>query len=176
MEITQSKLADIDQILSLYDAATALQASKNMTQWPTIDRNLVKQELSEGRQWKMVHQGQIVCVWVVAFEDPQIWGERSNQPSVFIHRIANHPQFRGRGFVGNIVEWAKHLYSGGPIQFIRLDTVGHNEGLIQVYTSHGFTLLDPVELEDTTGLPSHYNDGKVYLFEIELEGSSEPDA
>lgn len=176
MEITQSKLADIDQILSLYDAATALQASKNMTQWPKIDRNLVILELSEGRQWKMVHQGQIVCVWVVAFEDPQIWGERSNQPSVFIHRIANHPQFRGRGFVGNIVDWAKDLYSDGPIQFIRLDTVGHNEGLIQVYTSHGFTLLDPVELEDTTGLPSHYNDGKVYLFEIELENSSHPNA
>jgi GNAT superfamily N-acetyltransferase len=94
---------------------------------------------------------------------------------VIIHRIAYHPEFRGRGFVGKIVDWAKSLYSGGSIQFIRLDTVGYNEGLIQVYTSHGFTLLDPVELEDTTGLPSHYNDGKVYLFEIELDRLSEPD-
>ena len=176
MEITQSSSDDIGQILSLYDAATALQASKNMTQWPKIDQSIIEGEISEGRQWKMVHQGQIVCVWVVAFEDPQIWGERSNQPSVFIHRIANHPQFRGRGLVGDIVDWAKGLYSGGSIQFIRLDTVGHNEGMIKVYTSHGFTLLDPVELEDTTGLPSHYNDGKVYLFEIELDGSSELDA
>ena len=175
MEITQSSSDDIGQILSLYDAATALQASKNMTQWPKIDRGIIEGEISEGRQWKMVHQGQIVCVWVVAFEDPQIWGERSNQPSVFINRIANHPEFRGRGFVGKIVDWAKSLYSGGSIQFIRLDTVGYNEGLIQVYTSHGFTLLDPVELEDTTGLPSHYNDGKVYLFEIELGRLSEPD-
>jgi GNAT superfamily N-acetyltransferase len=175
MEITQSSSDDIGQILSLYDAATALQASKNMTQWPKIDRSIIEGEISEGRQWKMVHLGQIVCVWVVAFEDPQIWGERSNQPSVFIHRIANHPEFRGRGFVGKIVDWAKSFYSGGSIQFIRLDTVGYNEGLIQVYTSHGFTLLDPVELEDTTGLPSHYDDGKVYLFEIELNRLSEPD-
>jgi len=74
MEITQSSSGDIGQILSLYDAATALQASKNMTQWPKIDQSIIEGEISEGRQWKMVHQGQIVCVWVVAFEDPQIWG------------------------------------------------------------------------------------------------------
>ena len=168
MEINQSLHDDIDSILELYDEATALQSSKGMTQWPKIDRSLIESEIEEKRQWKMVHHGKIVCVWVIAFEDPQIWGEKSLQPSVFIHRIANHPLHRGQGFVGKIVDWAKDRYSGGIIRFIRLDTVGYNEGLIRVYTSHGFTLLEPIKLEDTTGLPSHYNDGEVYLFEIEL--------
>ncbi len=169
MEITQSCHLDINSILQLYDEATALQASKGMSQWPKINRSLVESEIAEKRQWKMVLQGQIVCVWVVAFEDPQIWGERSLEPSVFIHRIANHPLYRGQGFVGKIVDWAKDCYSGGDIRFIRLDTVGYNEGLIRVYTNHGFTLLEPIELEDTTGLPSHYSDAEVYLFEMELE-------
>ena len=156
MEIVQSLPEDIPTILSLYDAATALQAEKAMSQWPKIDRRLVEEEIAEKRQWKMVEGNQIVCVWVVTFEDPKIWGERSHQPSVFIHRIANHPKFRGRGFVGMIVGWAKARYASGPIEFLRLDTVGYNEALIRVYTSHGFKLLEPVELEDTTGLPAHY--------------------
>ena len=169
MEIVQSLPEDIPTILSLYDAATALQAEKAMSQWPKIDRQLVEEEIAEKRQWKMVEDNQIVCVWVVTFEDPKIWGKRSDQPSVFIHRIANHPKFRGRGFVGMIVDWAKARYASGPIQFLRLDTVGYNEALIRVYTSHGFKLLEPVELEDTTGLPAHYKEDKVYLFEMALE-------
>ena len=68
-----------------------------------------------------------------------------------------------------IVDWAKARYARGPIQFLRLDTVGYNEALIRVYTSHGFTLLEPVELEDTTGLPAHYKEDKVYLFEMALK-------
>ena len=169
MEIAQSLPEDIPKILALYDAATALQAEKAVSQWPKIDRRLVEKEINERRQWKIVEGHQIVCVWVVTFEDPKIWGERSDQPSVFIRRIANHPQFRGRGLVGVIVDWAKDRYSRGPIQFLRLDTVGYNEALIRVYTSHGFKVLDPVELEDTTGLPAHYKEDKVYLFEMALE-------
>ena len=173
MEIAQSLPEDIPNILALYDAATALQAEKAMSQWPKIDRRLVEEEIAERRQWKMVEGNQIVCVWVVTFEDPKIWGERSDQPSVFIHRIANHPQFRGRGLVGVIVDWAKDRYSRGPIQFLRLDTVGYNQALIRVYTSHGFKVLDPVELEDTTGLPAHYKEDKVYLFEMALDSRAE---
>ena len=169
MEITQSSNEDVEAILALYDEATALQASKGMTQWPKIDRSLIETEVDEGRQWKMMEQGQIVCVWVVAFEDPQIWGERKDEPSLFIHRIANHPLHRGQGFVGKIVHWAKALCSMEHIRFIRLDTVGYNEGLIRMYTGHGFTALEPIVLDDPSSLPSHYHDGEVYLFEIDLQ-------
>ncbi|RJU79985.1 MAG: GNAT family N-acetyltransferase [Candidatus Poseidoniales archaeon] len=168
MHILQSTHEDIEAILALYDEATALQASKGMTQWPKIDRSLVEMEVDEGRQWKMMEQGQIVCVWVVAFEDPQIWGERKDEPSLFIHRIANHPLHRGRGLVGELVGWAKSYCLQQNLRFIRLDTVGFNEALIRVYTSHGFTALEPILLDDATGLPSHYHDGEVYLFEIRL--------
>jgi GNAT superfamily N-acetyltransferase len=169
LHILQSTHDDIDTILALYDEATALQASKGMTQWPKIERSLIQMEVDEGRQWKMMDQGQIVCVWVVAFEDPQIWGERKDEPSLFIHRIANHPLQRGRGLVGELVNWAESYCSQQNLRFIRLDTVGFNEALIRVYTRHGFSVLEPIVLEDSTGLPSHYHDGVVYLFEIRLD-------
>lgn len=40
IEISQSCQEDIEAILALYDEATALQASKGMTQWPKIDRTV----------------------------------------------------------------------------------------------------------------------------------------
>lgn len=169
MEITQSCQEDIEAILALYDEATALQASKGMTQWPKIDRTLVESEVAQKRQWKMTVGDEIVCVWVVAYSDPQIWGERDVQPSLFIHRIANHPLHRGQGFVGKIVLWAKEHCGENSLRFVRLDTVGYNEALIALYTRHGFTLLEPVTIEDPTGLPSHYHEDEVYLFEIDLQ-------
>ena len=45
MEILQSELGDLEAILSLYDAATALQQSKGTVQWPKISPELVEAEI-----------------------------------------------------------------------------------------------------------------------------------
>lgn len=166
MEILQSELCDLEAILSLYDAATALQQSKDTVQWPKIGAELVEAEIREGRQWKLLIDGEIACVWVVAYDDELIWGP--TEPSLFIHRIANHPNQRGNSLVGVVVEWAKNQCLESNLRFIRLDTVGYNPRLIRLYTSYGFTSLEPVTIADPSNLPAHYAQDAAYLFEIDL--------
>jgi hypothetical protein len=72
MEILQSELADLGAILALYDAATELQRSKGTVQWPKISTELVESEIREGRQWKLLIEGELACVWVVAYDDELI--------------------------------------------------------------------------------------------------------
>ena len=62
------------------------------------------------------------------------------------------------------VDMACHM----KLDFIRLDTVGQNPGLLKHYTDHGFTFLGTYELPSTEGLPGHYNDAPVMLFEREV--------
>ncbi|MHB8929251.1 MAG: hypothetical protein ACYC5R_01500 [Melioribacteraceae bacterium] len=52
----------------------------------------------------MLINGGIACVWAMTFNDPQIWEERNKDPSVYLHRIATNPNFRGQNLVGEIVK------------------------------------------------------------------------
>jgi len=75
--IGPSTLDDFPAIQQRYAEATALQARKGMTQWPVIEEETILTELGEERQWKLLIEGEMACVWVVAYEDPMIWGERA---------------------------------------------------------------------------------------------------
>lgn len=166
MQIVNCTLNDIDEIFSFYSNASALQKSLNKAVWPVFSRDMVETELLENRQFKLLIDGRTACIWAITFDDPEIWGEKNNDPSVYIHRIATHPDFRGRDLVKEIVNWAINFAKANQKHFIRLDTIGGNEKLIQHYQSCGFDYLGLTKIEDSVNLPSHYHNATVSLFEI----------
>ena len=169
MSITNSSIADIDEIFRLYSIATNYQIDKfpgNV--WPQFDRTLIETEIKEQRQFKLLINDTIACVWAITFSDPQIWEEKDTDPAIYIHRIATNPDFRGQQFVIKIVAWAKAYARSQQKQFIRLDTCGHNEGLIAHYQKCGFAFLGISKIKSAEGLPSHYNNADVCYFEIKL--------
>ena len=169
MTIENCTAADIDEIFRLYAIASAYQRSKKtVVVWPTFERLLVETEIAENRQWKLLIDGQIACVWATTFSDEQIWEERNADAAVYIHRIATNPAFRGNHFVTSIVQWAKAHAREHHKDFVRLDTLGHNVKLIAYYTSAGFHFLGMFDLKDTKGLPDHYHNVPACLFEIKL--------
>ena len=169
MTIENSIEADLPEIFRLYREAATHQAQVKATVvWPTFERQLVETEVAENRQWKMVINGQIACVWVITFEDAQIWEERNADSAIYIHRIATNPAFRGQSFVVKIVGWAKVYAKGLGKEYVRLDTIGNNTRLIEHYTSAGFDFLGLFDMKNTAGLPEHYQQGPAALFEIKL--------
>jgi ribosomal protein S18 acetylase RimI-like enzyme len=168
MEIKNCKEEDINEIFSLYRIATDFQKTRFTSHWPEFERNLVETEIAENRQWKIVIDSKIACVWATTFNDPQIWEDRNNDPAIYIHRIATSHEFRGLNLVGQIVEWAEQHALDHNKKFIRMDTVGDNPGLIGYYSKCGFDFLGLLKLKDTEGLPTHYENATVSLFQIKL--------
>lgn len=169
MIIENSTPEDVDTILDLYDKATRHQVEvKGTVAWPVFERSLVEKEISEGRQYKIVENNDVACIWAVTFSDKEIWEEEDNDISVYIHRIATNPKFRGNGYVAKIVDWAKQFAEENQKKFIRMDTVGENKRLIVHYTANGFDFLGMKKLKDTSALPEHYSKDDVCLFEIKL--------
>lgn len=169
MKIHNSTSEDITEIFRLYGLATEYQKTifpENT--WPTFKRKLVETEIQEKRQFKMVIADQIACVWAITFNDPQIWEERDKDPSIYIHRIATNPDFRGRQFVTEIVKWARGYAKAHQKEFIRLDTCGNNKKLIKHYTNCSFDFLGIVRLKSADKLHDHYKNADVCLFEINL--------
>ena len=85
-----------------------------------------------------------------------------------MHRIATNADYRGHNFVRIVAKWAKSYANENNKKYIRLDTVGNNEGLIKHYKTCGFDFLGLLQLKNTIGLPAHYENATVSLFQISL--------
>jgi predicted GNAT family N-acyltransferase len=169
MNVSNSNLEDINEILRLYDLATEFQKIKfPNNQWPKFEKNLIINEVNENRQFKIVINSKIACVWAITFNDDQIWENSKNDAALYIHRIATNPEFRGNNFVKTIVNWSLKFAHKKKKHFIRMDTCGRNEYLINHYKKCGFTYLGLKKLKDTSKLPSHYHNAEVCFFEIKL--------
>jgi ribosomal protein S18 acetylase RimI-like enzyme len=169
IQIENCTATDIPEIFRLYGIASAYQKSKQtVVVWPQFDRQLIETEVAESRQWKLMIDEQIACVWATTFTDEQIWEERNADAAVYIHRIATNPDFRGNNFVSIIVKWAKQYTEIHGKDFVRLDTLGNNTKLIEYYTKAGFQFLGMFDLKNTEGLPAHYHNVPACLFEIKL--------
>lgn len=137
--------------------------------WLPFDRQMVQTEILENRQWKIMVDAQVACVFVTAYTDPAIWGGKDSVPSVYIHRIVTNPQFRGRNFVGAIVEWAKGHGKAMGKQLVRLDTWAENLKLKELYLRNGFKFLGNAAPAEPTALPSHYSGIVLGFYELEID-------
>src|SRR5258706_4770397 len=139
MKIENCVTKDITEIFRLYKIASEYQKSKQtVVVWPEFKKQLVETEIVENRQWKLIIDEEIACVWATAFSDEQIWEERNADAAIYIHRIATNPNFRGKNFISLIVEWAREYTKNKGKDFVRLDTLGNNTKLIEHYTNAGF--------------------------------------
>jgi RimJ/RimL family protein N-acetyltransferase len=168
MIILNSKIEDINKIFKLYKIATNFQKTKSAVPWPNFDRELIRKEIHENRQWKIIIDGEIACIWAITESDIQIWQERNKEPAIYIHRISTNPNFRGRNLVCEIVKWSKNYAIHKNKKFVRMDTVGENIGLINYYKKCGFDFLGLSILKDTSELPTHYNNATVSLFQMSV--------
>jgi len=169
LEIKNSTLTDMTTILRLYDAASDLQMQKKVVVWPKFERSLVEREIQEKRQWKIMIDNEIACNWSITFEDKEIWEDKDDNNSIYIHRLAANPAFRGYRFIDVIVPWAKAYALSKGRRYVRLDTLGNNTRLIEYYTSAGFDFRGIFKITNTENLPDHYKrEPDCCYFEIEI--------
>ncbi|MDR2146750.1 MAG: hypothetical protein LBE91_09870, partial [Tannerella sp.] len=63
MIIENSETQDIPEILRLYETAREFQKVKGAVLWPEFEQELIEMEIAENRQWKILINNQIACVW-----------------------------------------------------------------------------------------------------------------
>ena len=168
-QIVNSSIEDIDTIFKLYDAAIEHQKKVFHKHWQGFERELIQKEIEEKRQWKIISDKEIACIFAVTYNDVAIWKERDDDPSIYIHRIVTNPKFRGQAFVREIVDWAKIFCKANGKKFLRMDTWADNPKLIEYYTGCGFNYVGESRPENLEGLPKHYSGNPLALFEIEIE-------
>jgi ribosomal protein S18 acetylase RimI-like enzyme len=169
MEILNAVVDDSQTIFDLYDKAIEFQKTVFDKTWLGFSPELVATEITEKRLWKIVENGDaIACIFSVAYADPIIWGLQSHESAMYIHRIVTNPEFRGRAYVRAITSWAiEHARENG-LRFVRMDTWGDNQKLIDYYRDCGFRFLGLTTPAESPTMPAHYRGIELSLFEIDL--------
>ena len=169
MIIANSTLEDIPEIFRLYNLATQYQRDKFPdNEWPEFDPEFIKTEVLENRQFKIEIEGTIACIWAITYNDAEIWEEKENDDAIYLHRIATNPNFRGNNFVQIIADWSRDFAKNEGKKYVRMDTCGQNDVLINHYKNCGFEFLGMHKLKDSSNLQEHYKNADVCFFEIEL--------
>lgn len=168
MKIIKSSKENIEAIFKIYEEATSYQKTVAKKTWRGFERTLIEKEIEENRHFVIKEEDEIASTFVITFNDEIIWKEASLQPSVYIHRIATNPNFRGKGYVKKIVEWTINYAKENDKLYVRLDTHSGNERINEYYVSCGFTYKGISEIEWTSDLPEHYKEGSFSLFEIKI--------
>ncbi|GGI28359.1 GNAT family N-acetyltransferase [Pedobacter mendelii] len=167
IQVLNSQHSDLDTIFQFYDMAVEHQKKVFNKHWQGFNKELIETEITDSRQYKILVDDEVACIFAITFDDKLIWGNR-DKDSIYIHRIVTHPEFRGYSFVKEIIKWAKVFAAKNGIKFIRMDTWADNDKLLEYYTSCGFDYVGVVTMEQTEGLPKHYEGISLSLFEIKV--------
>jgi ribosomal protein S18 acetylase RimI-like enzyme len=168
MEIKNCELSDVDAIIALYQAAIEYQKTKKCAVWPLFDIEDIKLAIAEKRQFKIIIENKMACIFTYTFDDAAIWGSSDCNDAIYIHKIATHPNCKGQNLVEKIIIFSKQQAIDKQKMFLRMDTVGENTGLISYYTKCGFTFLGLRKLTLFSDLPEHYHNATVSLFEMKI--------
>lgn len=160
---------DMPHMFRLYDIAREYQKERSNRHWQSFDPLLIQEEIAEQRQWKILEDGAIACVFMTAYQDPHIWGEKNRDPAVYIHRIVTDPAYHGNNYTLKIVDWAKEHARASGKKYLRMDTWGDNQKLTDYYIKCGFNFLGVITPVNTDQLPKHYSCISLSLLEIEID-------
>lgn len=168
IEIKQSEPADLATIFQFYEYAVAHQKKVSNMYWKGFEEAVIVKEIEEDRQYQLWVDGTVACVFMVSFKDVQIWEDRGNDPAIYIHRIATHPDYREMAFVKYITAWAIRYAQQNSLNFVRLDTWADNKKLNEYYPKFGFQPAGNKLIGSDSGLPKHYEGIRLSLFEIRV--------
>lgn len=166
MKILNANANDLQLIFQFYDFAVAYQKQIFNKHWQGFDVDMIQNEINESRIFKIIENDSTICIFSITYNDAEIWDEKDDIPSIYLHRIVTHPEHHGKHLVKLITNWAINRAKENNISCVRLDTWGDNDKLNAYYQKCGYKLIGYKEINANSSLPKHYDAVVLSLLEI----------
>ncbi|MGC1632683.1 MAG: GNAT family N-acetyltransferase [Gelidibacter sp.] len=148
--IRKATSSDIESILLLTKACAKDMISKGIYQWNEHYPNAeaFENDIKRDELYALTHGDGIVGVIVIStFMDhvykPIKWLITSNK-NIYIHRLAVDPEYQGRGFAQQLMDFAEKFASDNKYSSVRLDTFSQNERNQRFYERRGYKRLGSI--------------------------------
>lgn len=152
MEIRKTKRNELDQVMAIYEYARGFMAEHgNPTQWGTTEppRELVEQDIENGKSYVCVENGKIAAVFYYAKEADETYaniyeGSWPNDKEYgVVHRIASAGIVKGAGSF--CLNWAYEQCKN-----LRIDTHRNNVVMQNLLKKNGFAYCGIIYIKDGT--------------------------
>ena len=145
--IRKGTIKDIDAILNITKACAIHMIQKQIYQWnehypnkSTFENDVTRKELVVIE----TNSELIGCITVSTFMDdeyvPVSW-LTPNENNLYIHRLAIHPKFQGKGYAQKLMDYAENYAKTNSFASIRLETFSKNKRNQKFYEARGYQRL-----------------------------------
>ena len=160
---------DLEFVFWLFEQAIAYQKQKQYNIWKNYDKDLLRSEVKNKTQYKIVINQKTALIFSVVYDDKLVWGEHDKDDSIFLHRIVVNPEFKGLRLFGVVLDWSiKHAQSLNR-SFVRMDTWASNGNIIKYYESFGFVFIGNNRTPDNQELAIQHRGLHVALLQLSLD-------
>ncbi|GAB3764083.1 GNAT family N-acetyltransferase [Microlunatus parietis] len=131
----RAQVVGLPEVVAILDEAARWLRGRGIRQWPErFAPDLVRPAVEAGETW-LVRVGDRSAATVTVDAADPIWQDRPSAAR-YVHRMAVR---RGYGGLGTrILSWVDELARAAGCEFVRLDCVADNPGLVKYYLERGF--------------------------------------
>jgi protein-tyrosine phosphatase len=149
LAVTRATVADAPAVRALRDELASWMVQRGIRQWSPgeMPEEWIEVCVAVGAVYLVTHDGRLVGSVTVVWDDPLIWGERS-EPAGYIHMLMVDRGFGGHGIGRSILEWAEGSIAEAGRRWARLDCAKDNRPLRSYYEGAGYRFVEDKTFPD----------------------------
>ncbi|PCE62974.1 GNAT family N-acetyltransferase [Sediminicola luteus] len=159
--IQLANLSEIDAILEMTKACALFMQKQGIFQWNAHypSRSAFEKDVARNELYTL-YEGQTLvgCVVVSDFMDAEyktISWLTPNGKNGYVHRLAVHPDYQGKGYARQLLDFAEKTARKRGWISMRLDTFSQNPRNNTIYEKRGYTRLGDIFFPKQSEAPFH---------------------
>ncbi|MEL6916616.1 MAG: GNAT family N-acetyltransferase [Bacteroidota bacterium] len=159
--IRHAKISEINDILDLTKACAAYMIEKDIYQWNEHypSKEAFEKDMKRNELYVLVNDGKIQGIIVISTlmdeEYVPIEWLTPNTNNIYIHRLAIHPKYQGKGYAQKLMDYAEAYAKENKLTSVRLDTFSQNKRNQKFYERRGYQRLGDIFFPKQSKHPFH---------------------
>lgn len=159
MTIKKASEQDLEQLLSVVKSCAQNLTEQGIFQWnehyPSAE--VLYNDIALKQIWKLEIETNIIGLIVLSdIEDAEYKDVKwltKNQKNLYIHRLAVHPNFQGKGFAQKLMDFAEKFAMESNYESVRLDTFSQNKRNLKFYEQRNYMKLESIYFPNQSAFP-----------------------
>ncbi|MFI8377741.1 GNAT family N-acetyltransferase [Leeuwenhoekiella sp. NPDC079379] len=158
--IRKAKLSEIESILNLTRACAKAMIKNNIYQWnddypshQAFEEDIKREELFVYAQGEKITGTIVISTLRDEIYEHVNWLTPVNTNSIYIHRLAVHPDLQGQGIAQQLMNFAESFAKENKYVSVRLDTFSRNPRNNIFYTKRGYQKLQEIYFPKQSKFP-----------------------
>lgn len=159
--IRRAKILEIPEILALTNACSKHMTEKGILQWNEHypSKQVFEKDIERSELYVLEIDNRLIGTIVISIHRDDVYAQVDwltlDKDNIYIHRLAVHPDFQGKGFAQQLMDFAENYAREKGCLSVRLDTFSQNPRNQRFYAARGYQKLGDIIFLKQSEHPFH---------------------